>query len=99
MPRQLVDPQPGGQRGRYRQAFTSAELRELVECGLAVCDNAVTGHERAAHPFAVTTIFAGAAELRVRDRDQVMDEIDRPHVRLREPLTKTRGIQASVADV
>ena len=64
---------------------------------LPMTPGAVVKHR--AHSRAMTLGLAGAAKFWMGDGDEIVDEIDRLHVGSRNPVAKSRRIQAGVTDV
>lgn len=77
----------------------SAEFGEIVEGGLAIPNDSGAGIQHGAHPVDVPGLFAFATIFRMGDRNQVMDEIDRPDVFVASPSRESRIVEASVPDV
>src|SRR3954453_18006012 len=96
---QRAHAEPRRQAGRIGQMLARAERGKLIERSLAVADNA--GRRRQHRPDSRAMLFglASAAKFGMSDRDEIVDQVDRPDLRPRHPLAKAGGIQARVADV
>ena len=97
--RARVGAKPCGKRRRSRKTLLRGELGQFVERRLAIADDAGGGLQDGPHPCAMPVGLAGAAILGVRDRDEVVDEIDRSDVGLSDPVAKSRRIEPSVPDI
>ena len=85
--------------GRVRYIELACECLEAAQGGAAVGDHPSPRPQHGLHAVAMALGFAGTAELWVRDRDEVVDEIDRLDVGSGCPATEVRALQAGVADV
>jgi len=70
--------EPRRDRRRLAEAFRLRELSQAVQRRLAVTDHARGSCKDGPHPLAMDVGFAVAAEMRVCDGDEVVNEIDRP---------------------
>jgi len=61
-----------------RQILGTSESPELVERGLAVADHSGGSGKHRSHSLAMLIGLAYAAELRMRDRDEIVHEVDWP---------------------
>src|SRR6185312_1341593 len=89
--------------GRYRrwngQGFLVGKLRKGVQRRPAVANHARSGLEDSAHSLAMDFGLAGATELRMRDRNEVVNEIDRAHPGFAQPRAKALAVEAGVPDI
>jgi len=85
-----IDAKPGRKRGRPLKPFCGSKCAQLVLGRLAVCDDSGRGGKHRPHSRAMTTGLAGPAKLRMGDGDEIVDEIDRLHIRSRNPIAESR---------
>jgi len=77
----------------------STELGEIVEGRLAIPNDASAGRQHCTHPADMPGHLAFAAKFGMGDRNQVMDEIDRPQVCAANPNIEPWIVEARVPDV
>lgn len=88
-----------GDRRAFRKILAAPELLERVQGRLAVADDPGGGRKHRAHPQAMPLGFARAAQLRVRDRNEIVHHVDRPQALGADPARKARVVKPSVADI
>ena len=70
-------------RGRDRSRLPDrgvGEAAQFVDGRFAVADDAGRCRQHRAHPLAVPVCLSRPAEFRMSDRNEIVDEIDRPDV-------------------
>ena len=75
------------------------KMFEFTRRIVRIDDEPGSGGKGIRHPLAVTVGLAGPAILRVRDRDQVVDQIDGANALLGNPWAKIGRVEARMADV
>src|SRR6185437_10353914 len=92
-------PKPGRNRRWNRERFLVGKLLKGVQRRPAVADHAAPRLEDSAHSLAMDFGLTGATELRMRDRNEVVNEIDRAHPGLAQPRAEALAVEAGVPDI
>ena len=76
-----------------------SECAELIQCGLAICNNSCSGTEGRSDPFCVPLRFSSPTIFWVRDWDKIVDKVYGSNVHRLYPVPKLWSIETSMANI
>jgi hypothetical protein len=75
------------------------ERLHVLESSPAIADQPNPRAQRGSDPFTMLVAFARAAEFRMSNRDQIVNEIERPYIRSVQPGAEPPIIEARMTNI